>query len=350
MTIRGVARVRGAVKRLTHGFVPTVLVLLYHRVIDLPADPHRLCVSPQRFAEHLEVLRRWGRPWQVRDLTAALRAGRLPRRGVVITFDDGYADNLHQAYRLLERHDVPATFFVTAGYVGGEREFWWDELERILLAPGELPATLALTLAGQRHEWNLGQAVVYGPEEQRRDRNWHVGHKTDPSERQRIYRSLYGLLGPVSDAARQEALGALRAWAGVAAAVRPTHRALDRPEVGRLASSGLVEVGAHTVTHPVLASLQRHGQWEEVRGSKTLLEEMIGRPVTSFAYPYGSRLRSDYTDETVAIVREAGFDGACSYLAKPVRRGAKPFELSRANVGDWDGDELTRRLRGWLDG
>jgi peptidoglycan/xylan/chitin deacetylase (PgdA/CDA1 family) len=349
MSISGIGRVRGAATRLVHRLLPTVLVLLYHRVIDLPSDPHQLCVTPKRFAEHLELLRAYGRRLRVRELGAALRAGRLPRRGVVITFDDGYADNLHNAKRLLERYDMPATVFVTTGYVGHDREFWWDELERLLLLPAELPATLGLTIDDRRYEWPLGGASAYGVEEGRRDRGWHIGHKEDPSERHRLYRSLYDLLCRMPEAERHGVLEALRAWASVPAGARPTHRALDVEEVARLAEPELIEVGAHTVTHPVLAALDRRSQWEEIRGSKIRLEEMTGQTVTSFSYPYGSRSRSDYTSETVAMVREAGFDCACSYVAAPVRRGADVLQLSRAMVRDWDGDELERRLRGWFD-
>ena len=349
MTIPGGGRIRGAARRLAGAFVPSVLVLLYHRVMDLPTDPHRLCVSPGHFAEHLDVLKRYGRRWSVRELTTALRAGRLPRRGVVVTFDDGYADNLHHAHRLLQRYDTPATFFVTAGYVGTEREFWWDELERILLLPPALPPALVVTVDERRYEWNLGGDALYDPQAQQRDRGWHIGHRSDPGERHRIYRALYELLCRAPDATQQRVLGQLRTWAGVPVAARPTHRALERREVAHLGASGLVEVGAHTVTHPCLAALDRRHQSDEIRGSKLRLEEMIGHPVTSFAYPYGSRSRSDYTPETVDAVRKAGFDGACSYLAKPVRRDADLFELPRATVGDWDGDELARRLRGWLD-
>jgi peptidoglycan/xylan/chitin deacetylase (PgdA/CDA1 family) len=322
-----------------------VLVLLYHRVIELEFDPHRLCVTPSHFGEHLEVLRAYGRRYRIREVAAALRAGRLPHRGVGVTFDDGYADNLHNAKPLLERHDVPATVFVTAGYVGRGREFWWDELERIVFVPAALPPNLALTVNDRHHEWPLGVAASNGGYH-----GWDMARKESADSRGALYRTLYTLLCPLADERREEALAALRAWAGLPADPRPTHRTLDVKEVVQLADGGLIEIGAHTATHPILGSLDRRSQWNEVHGGKTRLEQMLGRRVTSFAYPYGSRARSDYTEETVGVVRDAGFECACSYRPEPVRRHADPFQISRATVLDWNGDEFERRLRQWFNG
>jgi len=114
-----------------------------------------------------------------------------------------------------------------------------------------------------------------------------------------------------------------------------THRALSPGEVIELAAGGLVEIGAHTVTHPALAELPAAAQRSEIEGSKTSLEEILGHTVTSFAYPYGSP--GHYTAETTAIVKEAGFGSACSGPAGLVWRGADPFQLPRFSMRDWDG-------------
>jgi peptidoglycan/xylan/chitin deacetylase (PgdA/CDA1 family) len=87
-------------------------------------------------------------------------------------------------------------------------------------------------------------------------------------------------------------------------------------------------------------------QQEEIQKSKHCLENILGRPVTTFAYPYGGR--SHYTAETVAAVREAGFDTACSNFEGAVRRGADMWQLPRFLVRDCDGDEFSRRFNEWL--
>src|SRR5690349_7877279 len=111
------------------------LVLMYHRISQVEPDVWSMCVSPRHFEEHLDVLRRYR---TVR--LDQLRAGCWYKGSLTcaITFDDGYADNLHVAQRLLGRFGIPGTFFITTGYIDSDREFWWDELERLVYRNGGL--------------------------------------------------------------------------------------------------------------------------------------------------------------------------------------------------------------------
>lgn len=130
------------------------LILLYHRICHLENDPWGIGVSPEHFGEQLEVLRRHHRVIPLAELLRSLDSGGVPRGAVVLTFDDGYSDNLHNAKPLLERFDAPATLFVTSGVVGAGREFWWDELERLLLGPPSLPSPLEIEIEGKVHGWD----------------------------------------------------------------------------------------------------------------------------------------------------------------------------------------------------
>jgi peptidoglycan/xylan/chitin deacetylase (PgdA/CDA1 family) len=150
------------------------------------------------------------------------------------------------------------------------------------------------------------------------------------------------------DSERLNLLNELLAWARAEPQVRPTHRALSLQEIVTLAQGKLIEIGSHTVTHPVLSTLCGDLQRNEVQQSKVMLEEILGHPVISFAYPYGAR--STYTDETITIVRAAGFACACSTLTGFVERGVDCFQLSRVQVQDWNGEEFARQLSIWFDG
>ena len=116
---------------------------------------------------------------------------------MAITFDDGYADNLYFAKPILERHSMPATVFITGLNIGSSSEFWWDELERILLQPGKLPGKIQLTVSGKLHTWDLDEASDYSQKDFDQHRGWNVLDATDPGQRQTLYRSLCQLLHPL---------------------------------------------------------------------------------------------------------------------------------------------------------
>lgn len=107
-----------------------MFVLLYHRVVDAWSDPFALSVSTHHFAEHLDLLSRRFRLTSVSELEKALSEGRVPDRAAVLTFDDGYADNLYNALPLLERHDAPATLFAVSGGLDTGQAFWWTSCTR----------------------------------------------------------------------------------------------------------------------------------------------------------------------------------------------------------------------------
>jgi len=269
---------------------PGSLILLYHRIAEGDADPWSLCVRPSRFAEHLDVLH--GRMARLTDIsrgdTRRMQAGRL-----AITFDDGYADTLHAALPILERHDAPATVFVATGGVDSGRPFWWDELVTLL-----------------------------GPEDASRQRELHAH------------------LGGLTPTKRDEQLVALRDRREITASPTTKARPLSRDEIVRLAAGGLVEIGAHTVSHPRLVSLVRQDQEREVRDSRDYLAALLGRPITSFAYPHG-----EHDATTCRIVSQAGFARACTSRGGTVRRRTDPLRLPRLEVPDCDGDTFSRILR-----
>jgi peptidoglycan/xylan/chitin deacetylase (PgdA/CDA1 family)/SAM-dependent methyltransferase len=341
--INGIDRSQKATRQLRGAMNSKALILMYHAVAEGCSDPWSLCVSPQHFARQLEVLRKHTQPTQLQQLVAALHGGDISRRAVIVTFDDGYADNLLNAKPLLERFDIPATVFLTAGYIGDGREFWWDELDRLLLQPGTLPQILRLSVNGIPHQWELGEAAYYSEERWQQDRSWKAP-EAPPSSRHSLYVSLWNLLQPLPESERRNVLEQLLAWACAEPGARPTRRTLSLEEVGALGRGELVEIGSHTVTHPVLPGLPLALQRNEVQQSKIILETILGRPVASFAYPYGS-----YTTETIPIIQEAGFACACSTVAGVVERDADRFQLPRLEVRDWDGEEFRRRLQAWFD-
>lgn len=320
---------------------PGPVILMYHRVFEPRNDPLRLCVRPRRFAAQLAFLRRRVPILPLSILLDTLAGRCAPRRAVVVTFDDGYADALYAAKPLLERFEVPVTTFITAGAVGSDREFWWDELERILLDSRRLPDRLSTTLDRKAHTWEFDGAPLPG-----RFPKWDVLQETAPTVRHLAYRTLFQELRPKPEAERQRTLETLAQWARQPRLAREEYRALTHAEVRRLCEGNLIEVGAHSVTHPVLSRLDASEQRREIAESKSLLEAVVGAPIRSFAYPYGTR--EDFSAETVALVRETGFSCACANYPRNVRPGVSPYELPRIAVGDWEAARFARALRNWI--
>jgi peptidoglycan/xylan/chitin deacetylase (PgdA/CDA1 family) len=337
--------VRRTARRFRERFREAPLILLYHRVTALSSDPQLLTVTPEHFEQHLDVLRRNAEPMALQDMVDAWRMNRLPRKAVAVTFDDGYADNFHLAKPILKRCGVPATVYVTSGYVDSNREFPPDELERLFLQPGALPQQLTLTVNGCTHRWDLGESAYYSEDSYRNNRAWHVLKTEDPTPRQHVYRALCQLLHTLPDAGRQSILDALTDWAGRGPSCRETHRALRTDELLNLEEQNLIEIGSHTRQHPVLSALPLADQQAEIEASKLRLETILGHPIRSFAYPYGTP--SDYTAETVRLVRMAGYDHACSNFEGVLQRDTDPWQLPRFLVRDWDGEEFSRRLSLW---
>lgn len=309
------------------------VILMYHRVAEADIDPWGLCVTPRHFAEHLRVLQNEACPLSLREFARLNREGRLPKRAVAVTFDDGYADNLYRARPLLEARGIPATVFVAADYIGKGEEFWWDELARLLLRPGKPPETLSLEFEGP-----------VGPPDLGTDADSDGNPATAPfGSRLHLYHSLWKRLRPLADSDRRSRLEEIRRWAGGEEKARADDLPLARPELEKLADSEAIEIGAHTLTHPFLPARPPAEQRVEILEGKERLEEMLDRPVTSFSYPFGG-----YTPETIDLVLSAGFELACSTAAESCWQQSDRWQLPRLGVGNWNGEEFSRRLARWF--
>jgi peptidoglycan/xylan/chitin deacetylase (PgdA/CDA1 family) len=318
------------------------MILIYHRVAEANVDPWAINVSPAHFVQQLQVLNTIANPVSLRDLSSAKSDRELPPRPVCVTFDDGYADNLYAAKPALEAYRVPATVYVTTGYLGVPENLWWDELAKLILDPETRQEELSLNLNGHHYAYVFPPKAAEpdGPDPNSKWRAWEAA----PGPRQSAYVAIYGMLLRLSNSEREKALEQLRREAN-RYADRRQHRCLTVDELHKLASGDMVEIGAHTVTHPVLAQLPLDQQEQEISGSKRRLEELIGKSVTSFAYPYGKK--HHYNRQTVEAVRASGFTYACSNFDGLVTRSSNRFALPRFQPMDWDGDHFADVMDWW---
>lgn len=329
------------VQRLLPQFIPTLIrrgpgpaILMYHQIADVANDHWSMAVKPAFFAEHLQILARRCRPLSLPHLTTELTRGQLDSRSVVVTFDDGYRDNLMNARPLLERHDIPATMFIVGDAIGRGDEFWWDQLHHLFLGDHPLPDALQVQIAGRNRSWRLSDQGGGG-----------LGRASGWT-RPRLHRTLWHDLRRLPAHERAEVMAALRDWANQSLAVRPDRQVMSEAELLRLASDSTIEIGAHTATHPRMSALDPAEQFAEVQRGKARLEEILGTRVTSFSYPFGGTF--DVSRASVAAVREAGFVRACTMRNAMVRPRTNLLRLPRLYVGNWSGEEFERRMHSWL--
>jgi peptidoglycan/xylan/chitin deacetylase (PgdA/CDA1 family) len=286
---------RTAIGLASRGRLP---ILIFHRVLQkpeplLPGEP-----SAEEFDALLAHLASRFRIVPLGHAARDLYAGTLAPRTLAITFDDGYANNLAIAAPILKRRGVPATVFVATGYLDGRCMFNDAIIEAFRSTA--LPE-LDLTALG------LGRHAL----------------RSD-AERLAAIDAVLREVKPRAADARDQVAKDVLARAGVAP---PEALMLTRASVRDLASFG-IDVGAHTVNHPILARTPAAVAWHEIRESRRELEDITGGPVTLFAYPNG-RPRDDYAGEHVAMVRDAGFAFAVSTAAGAASIRSDRLQLPR---------------------
>ncbi|MER8727297.1 polysaccharide deacetylase family protein [Mesorhizobium sp. M1027] len=310
--------------RLLAGFGRPI-VLMYHRIAEPLVDPWELAVSPQNFARQIELLTKARDIVPLQWLAQRLGERRSPRNAVAITFDDGYADVLQNAVPIMRRMNCPATVFVTTHAITDPSVFWWDILSRIILEMPALPNTLEIEIAGRNYDWRVWEDAMPA------DSNNAINRTT-------LHFNLHALLKPLSAHEREKALERLARWAGTDASPRGRDRAMTHSELRQLADTDGVSIGAHTCTHPSLPLLKRDELEREISGSRQQCEEITGRRVVGFAYPFG-----DFDGSTANAVRSAGIDYAVTTLPREAGPRVDPYRLPRVTVADW-GEVDFRRM------
>lgn len=308
---------------------PRPAILMYHRVASLPHDPWGLAVTPEAFDVQLRYLSQRRHPMKMDEFVAAARSGTLPSDAVAITFDDGYLDNLRNALPSLTAHRVAATLFVTTGHTGTTDPFWWDEVGRLILEhPG--PSSAVIRVGGV----DLALAWTDTPSRL----GWRASDLPTDG-RQAAFIAVWSALRMLPYGERRTCIAALRSLLGTG--VESSARAMSRDELRELTATGTFELGAHTVTHPALSTLDREARMHEIARSRSDCEVVAGRPVAGFAYPYGD-LNDAVRDDVVAC----GFTWACTTASRTIGRApVDPYRLPRIAVGCWGANALARALR-----
>jgi peptidoglycan/xylan/chitin deacetylase (PgdA/CDA1 family) len=272
-------------------------------------------IHPDRFDRQMRHLAATYRLLPLDELVERSRTGTVPRGAVAVTFDDGYADNETYALPILQKYGIPATVFLVTGCIGTGRIPWHDQV-LLAFAAGRRPVIEPVGAPG-------GAPLPLGT----------VG------ERRRAAFATLDALKPLPEAERLQAVDRLRAELGGSFA-DSSGLMLDWEGVRRLRRAG-VQIGAHTVTHPILSRMTSDRARAEILDSKRAIEEALGEEATLFAYPNGRS--EDFTDETVAILRGAGFRAALTTAFGANESGDDPLLWRRCIP--WETDEARFALK-----
>ena len=272
----------------------TLSILAYHRVFDIereqdfPYDPDLVSASVADFTWQMETLHRHFRPLHLAEALRRLDERiPLPPRAVAVTFDDGHRDNYTHAFPVLRRLGVPATIFLSTGYMDRKETFWFDDVAYRL----QRASRDAIELR------SLGLRLVLG----------------DAARRRRATDEVLAKLKLVPNAVRLSALRELAEESGVEAGIGDERsRPLTWAQVREMRDAG-VEFGSHTVSHPILSRLGDEELRAELRLSREELERQLGRRVVLLAYPVGGE--DAFDERVVRIARECGYRMALTYVS-----------------------------------
>ena len=278
-----------------------ITLLMYHKV-NPERDVLGLSISPEFFEQQLQYLKSRFQVITLKEAASLLAAGELSGEYAVLTFDDGYRDNYDHAFPLLQKYQLPATIFVTVSAVE-TGHFGWHSFDQAILNSRE--ETLDLT------GFDLGAFDI-------RTR----------SAREETIRQLHRALKQCDHEKREAVTGkVIAAYSAHAGCERIM---LDWNETRTMHDSGLVAIGSHTMTHPILTRVAGDRARWEIAHSKTAIEERLGSQVDLFAYPNGTP--QDFDDGIVDILKGAGYSVACTTTPGSAVGGADPFRLPRVDV------------------
>lgn len=298
----------------SHSKVDTCLILQYNRIALLCHDPMQLGVEPWKFETHIEYLAHNFNVISMGEMKQHLEtATPFREKTVVVTFDGGYVDVLYTAKEVLEKYEVPATVFAASTGIIEEKQFWWDELENLLIA-------------GHSH----GQLRV---EIDQIVRSWSLGTEYD---RFHTYEDLFEILSNKTPAEQKAVMEQIVMALKSQAPERDSHRIMNAQELKELEEGELITVGGHTHSCVKLSSLPKWQQNEEISQNKNILEEVLRHNIRYFSYPFGSE--SGYTAETMDILENCGFSLACSnsYGTISAAGVSNRYDLPRIKVGNWN--------------
>ena len=287
-------------------------ILVFHRIYSEGLHVFADGLTQKKFSKKLQFAKKIRKFGDVEETYSSSSSEDECKRKASITFDDGYLDNYELALPVLQKHNLSATFFIASGYLNGG--WMWND--------GIIEAITKTT----KKELDLS-ALNYG-----------VFNVCLSAEKKTCIDFLLGEIKYLSPSNRTELA---RHILDVADVDEPKDLMMTSEQIKLMHKAGM-EIGGHTVNHPILTSVDKATARREIFENKEYLESLIGEPIYSFAYPNG-KPGKDYGPEHVAMVKEAGYSCAVSTAWGRVGPESDPFQLPRFTP--WDRNPWKFMLR-----
>jgi peptidoglycan/xylan/chitin deacetylase (PgdA/CDA1 family) len=282
-----------------------VAIIMYHSVMADPSSAQMMLGSiihsTEVFRGQMEVIARHFHAVSLDDVLLFLRGEKLlPPRPVVVTFDDGYADNYKAANEILSPLGIPGVFYVTVDCIDKQRLPWPSELRHAFLT-------------SKKDLWTEGGGAM-----------WML---SSAEQRTRAFDRASEYCSKMSGSAQNHFVESVRQQLGTEPPLPSQRFMMTWDEVRSLARNGHI-VGSHTMTHPNLAYLADDDVRTELFEAKRRLEEELAAPIVHFSYPCPA-LQPHWADRTVCASRQIGYQTAVTTNGGLVRRHDDPLSLRR---------------------
>lgn len=296
--------------RLLHRAAPRgrLTIVMYHAVVPRPLPVEDWCfLDLGSFRQQAEYL---GRHFEILFLSEAalrLRRGAIRRPTAVLTFDDGFQNNRDVVLPILQDRGLPATVFLTTGLLGTDETVWYCRLNRALGATTK-----------RRFDWD-GETFDLSVPGAKAQAARAIQARLKALAHPQLLAELRGILHELGEAPER-----------TIEADSP-YRMLGREAAAEMAGSGLVEFGAHTHGHAILARLSPEERDLEIGRSLAAVQDLTGCPCRLFSYPNGRA--EDYDAATIEALRERGVAAAVTTVAGPNDERTPALELNRYGIG-----------------
>ena len=312
-----------------------IAILCYHRVENYTCDPAKITVSNENFFKQIQYLKKFANiihPDQFFDL---LKNGKsLPKRSILITFDDGYS-SYKQTMKFLYDESVSAIFFISSN----KERYWWDTLSSILLQNRSVNdknfkiINSLISYLGSHFE--IERNIDF--ESMNALNNWKITDKNYPFNRNKAFYLIADKIEYVDYLEQKKILKIVSSLSN------------KKRNFSYLSNEKLINyhrIGFHTVNHLNLSKLGYEDQKKEIELGKKNFESLIKRQIDIFAYPFGTKYH--YNDETLKIVKN-NFAFAFSNFYGLVHKKSNLFELPRFLVRDWSIDKFEMKINNFFN-